>query len=306
MREKAYRAVIRLAEIIPLSIRAYLFEIAMLLVWAIDAKHRKIARINLRIAFPEMEDRKAARIIRLCYQRMGTAAAEFVHIPKMDRKYIDEHVRIEGIEYIRQSEQELGLGVITLTGHFGNWELSSHAYGTAVAPVAFIVRPVADSVWDRIVTERRECIGNRVIRKFHSAKEVMREIRRGTMVGILIDQNVDRHKGVLVDFFTKKAYTTDGIARMALALRANIHPAFIFRNPERKFHHTLRFGPAIPMDPAAPREEEVLRLTRQCNQELENAIREDPTQWLWFHRRWKTRPPGESDLYRDASVPPRK
>ena len=306
MREKAYRAVIRLAEIIPLSIRAYLFEIAMLLVWAIDAKHRKIARINLRIAFPEMEDRKAARIIRLCYQRMGTAAAEFVHIPKMDRKYIDEHVRIEGIEYIRQSEQELGLGVITLTGHFGNWELSSHAYGTAVAPVAFIVRPVADSVWDRIVTERRECIGNRVIRKFHSAKEVMREIRRGTMVGILIDQNVDRHKGVLVDLFTKKAYTTDGIARMALALRANIHPAFLFRNPGKKFHHTMRFGPAIPMDTAAPREEEVLRLTRRCNRELENAIREDPTQWLWFHRRWKTRPPGDPDLYRGASVPHRK
>jgi len=306
MREKAYRAVIRIAEIIPLPIRAYLFEIVMLLVWSIDAKHRKIARINLRIAFPEMDDRKAARIIRLCYQRMGTAAAEFVHLPKMDRKYIEEHVRMEGVEHIRKSEQELGLGVITLTGHFGNWELSSHAYGTVISPMAFIVRPVADSVWDRIVTERRECAGNRVIRKFDSAKAVMREVRRGTMVGILIDQNVDRHKGVLVDFFTQKAYTTDGIARMALALRTNIHPGFIFRNSEKKFHHTLRFGPAIMINPNAPREEEVLRLTRRCNQALENVIREDPTQWLWFHRRWKTRPPGEPDLYRDASVPPRK
>jgi KDO2-lipid IV(A) lauroyltransferase len=298
MREKAYRAVLALAEAIPLRLRAALFELVMLFVWAMDAKHRKIGRINLRIAFPEMEDREAARIIRLCYLRIGTAAAEFVHIPKVDRKYIEEHFRIEGIEHVRRSERMQGSGILAMTGHFGNWELSSHAYGTAIAPMAFIVRPIADAAWDRIVTERRERSGNRVIRKFDSAKEVMREIRRGTMVGILIDQNVDRHKGVLVDFFTKKAYTTDGIARMALALRTNIHPGFIFRDPKRKFRHTVRFGPAIPMDPEAPREEEVLRLTRRCNEELENVIREDPTQWLWFHRRWKTRPPGEPDLYR--------
>ena len=300
MREKAYRAALALTEAIPLRIRAALFELVMLIVWAIDAKHRRIGRINLRIAFPEMEDREAVRIIRLCYLRIGTAAAEFVHIPKMDRKYIEEHFRIEGVEHVRRSEREQGSGVLAMTGHFGNWELSSHAYGTVIAPMAFIVRPIADPAWDRIVTERRERSGNRVIRKFDSAKEVMREVRKGTMVGILIDQNVDRHKGVLVDLFTRKAYTTDGIARMALALRVNIHPGFIFRDPKRKFHHTVRFGPAVPMDPEAPREEEVLRLTRRCNEELENAIREDPTQWLWFHRRWKTRPPGEPDLYREV------
>jgi KDO2-lipid IV(A) lauroyltransferase len=300
MREKAYRASLRLMEAVPLGIRAALFELVMLLVWALDAKHRKIGRINLRIAFPEMGDREAARIVRLCYMRMGTAAAEFVHIPKMDRKYVEKHFRIEGVEHIRRSEQGRSLGVLAMTAHFGNWELSSHAYGVMHKPVAFIVRPLADQAWDRIVTERRECAGNRVIRKFDSAKEVVRELRRGTMVGILIDQNVDRHKGVLVDLFTKKAYTTDGIARMALSLRTNIHPGFLFRDPERKFHHTLRFGEAIPMDPAAPREEEVVRLTRRCNVELEKAIREDPTQWLWFHRRWKTRPPGEPDLYREA------
>jgi len=300
MRDKAYRLALRLVEAVPLAIRSALFELVMLLVWAVDARHRKIGRINLRIAFPEMEDREAARIVRICYMRMGTAAAEFVHIPKMGRKYIEDHIRIEGIEYVRQSEKKLGLGVLALTGHFGNWELASHTYGTMIAPMAFIVRPVPDSVWDEIVTERREWPGNRVIRKFDSAKEVMREIRRGTMVGILFDQNVDRHKGVLVDLFTKKAYTTDGIARMALALRTNIHPGFIFRHPEKKFHHTLRFGPAVPMDPNAPREEEVIRLTRRCNEELEKVIREDPTQWLWFHRRWKTRPPGEPDLYREV------
>ncbi len=297
MKEKALRAVLRMFEALPLAVRAALFEGVMHVVWAMDAKHRGIARVNLRIAFPEMGDREASRITRLCYIRMGTAAAEFIHIPKMDRRYIDEHFRFEGAEHLRRTQEELGLGPLAMTGHVGNWELLSHVYGTVIEPLSFIVRPLKDPLVDAIVTERREWSGNRVIRKEDSAKEVVRAIRRKMLVGILIDQNVDRHKGVLVDFFSKPAYTTDGIARLGLAMKTNIHTAFIFRDPRRKFHHTLRFGPPIPMDPDAPRDEEVVRLTRRCNEELEKVIREDPTQWLWFHRRWKTRPPGEPDPY---------
>ncbi len=297
MKEKFLRAVLRIFEAVPLSLRAAFFEAVMCCVWAADAKHRHIARVNLRIAFPEMGDGEASRIIRLCYVRMGTAAAEFIEIPKMDGAYLADHFAIEGADHIERTREDLGLGPLAMTGHFGNWELLSHVYGTVVAPVAFIVRPLKDPVLDVIVTERREWTGNHVIRKEDSAKEVMRALRRKMMVGILIDQNVDRHKGVLVDFFTKPAYTTDGIARLALAIRTNIHPAFIFRDPRRKFHHTLWFGPPIAMDPEAARDAEVARLTRRCNEELEKVIRKDPSQWLWFHRRWKTRPSGELDPY---------
>jgi KDO2-lipid IV(A) lauroyltransferase len=300
VKEKLFRAILKFLEAIPLSLRAALFEAVMLGVWAFDARHRRVGRINLRIAFPEMEDREASRIVRLCYLRMGTSAAEFVHLPKMDAGYIAKHIRVEGAEHIRKATEELGLGPLAMTGHFGNWELLSFVTGGVFGPVAVIVRPLKSAAFDRIVSERRELNGNRVIRKEDSAKLVMREIRKKTMVGILIDQNVEPHKGIPVDFFTRKAYTTFGIARLALALRTTVHPGFIFRDPKRKFHHTVRFGPPIPMDPEAPREEEVFRLTRRCNEELEKAIREDPTQWLWFHRRWKDRPPGEPDLYEEA------
>ncbi|GAB4367689.1 MAG: lysophospholipid acyltransferase family protein [Deltaproteobacteria bacterium] len=297
--ERFYRGMVRLFEAIPLAARAVLFETIMTGLWAIDARHRRVARANLRIAFPEMRDRDASRIIRTCYRRMGTSAAEFLQLPRIDREYIRRRIRIEGIEHLQASWEERGLGPLILTGHFGNWELSSHVFGIMIAPMAFIVRPLKNRYLDRIVTERRECIGNRVIRKQNSAKEVMRAVRNRTAVGILIDQNVDRKKGVLVDLFTKTAYTTDGIARLALALRTNIHSGFLFRDPVRKFHHVLRFGPAIPMDPDAPREEETIRLTRRCNEELEKAIRQDPAQWFWLHRRWKTRPPGEPKLYEE-------
>lgn len=297
MSERGYRALLRILERIPLALRAWIFEGLLLLVWAADRKHRRIGRINLRIAFPGMGEREASRIIRRCYMRMGTAAAEFVEIPRMDRAYVERHFRIEGLEHLDPPGEGRPVGPLGMTGHFGNWELLSHAYATMVEPIAVIVRPLKNPHLDRIVEERRSTSGVRVIRKFDSAKEILREIRRKTMVGILVDQNVDVHKGVLVDFFSMKAYTTDGIARIALAAKAPVHSAFIYRDPQRKFHHTIRFGPRLPMDSDAPRDEEVLRLTRLCNRELEQAIRRSPEQWLWFHRRWKTRPPGEPNPY---------
>ena len=298
MKERFARLLLRFLEAVPLPALAAFCEAVMLLVCAVDRKHRRIARINLGIAFPEMGDAEADRIIRACYRQMGTSAAEFVHLPKMDAAYIREHFRIEGAEYVRESLEGRNQPAMAMTGHFGNWELLSHVYGSVIAPAAFIVRPLKSRILDRIVTERRECVGNTVIPKEDSLKDLMRVLRKRILLGILIDQNVDRHKGILVDFFTRKAYTTYGIARLALAMHAAIHPAFIFRDPERKFHHRLRFGPPIAIDSAAPREEEVARVTRRCNEELEKVIREAPDQWMWFHRRWKTRPVGEPKIYR--------
>jgi KDO2-lipid IV(A) lauroyltransferase len=297
VKERIVRAILRALEALPLPVLAAACEAAMLAAWAVDRKHRRIARVNLRIAFPEMGDSEASRIIRKCYQQLGTSAAEFVHIPRMDAAYIREHVRIEGAEHVRISMKERKLPTLVMTGHFGNWELQSHAYARVVEPLAFIVRPLKSGIFDRIVTGRREIAGNVVIRKEDSAKAVMRVLRRNMFVGILIDQNVDRHKGVLVELFGRKTYTTFGIARLALAMRGAIHPGFLFRDAKRKFHHVLRFGPPIAIDWDAPREIEVERVTRRCNEELEKAIREAPDQWLWFQPRWKTRHAGEPDVY---------
>ena len=299
MKERLARILLGMLEAVPLPLMAFILEGLMLLIWAVDRKHRRIARINLRIAFPEMAEGEAQRIIRRAYRRMGTSAAEFIHIPRMDDRYIREHFRIEGLEHLRESMEREGRPAMVMTGHFGNWELLSHVYGAVVAPAAFIVKPLRSPILDAIVTERREWAGNTVIRQTESAKVVMKLLRRKVLVGILIDQNVDRHKGVLVDFFGRKTYTTDGIARLALAMRAAVHPGFIFGDPTGKFHHLLRFGPAIPMDYGAPREEEVPRITRRCNEELEKAIREAPGQWIWFQPRWKSRHKDEPDVYRE-------
>jgi len=297
VKERFARFALRLLEAIPLPAIAFFLEGVMLIVWAIDRKHRRIARINLKIAFPEMDEKEAGRIIRHCYRQMGTSAAEFIHIPKMDENYLRKRVSVEGLEHIEKSAHE-GRPILILTGHFGNWELSSNVYSLLIAPMAFIVKPLRSPIMDAIVTERRQFWGNTVIRQTESAKQVVKFLRRKVMVGILIDQNVDRHRGVLVEFFGRKTYTTDGIARLALALHAAIHPGFIFRDPADKFRHTLWFGPAVPMDLGAPKEEEILQLTHRCNQELEKVIQRAPDQWFWFQPRWKSRHSDEPDVYK--------
>ena len=301
MKERLARFALRVAEVIPISVLAFFFEGIMLIVWAISRKHRRIARINLKIAFPEMNDKEARRITRRCYQRIGTSAAEFIHFPNIDERYVREHIRIEGMEHIEKSARE-GRPRLVLTGHFGNWELSSHAFSLMVAPMAFIVKPFRSPIIDAIVTERRQLGGNAIIRQSESAKQVIKFLRKNYMVGILIDQNVDRHRGVFVNLFGRKTYTTDGIARLALAMRAAIHPGFIFRDPANKFRHTICFGPDLPMDYDAPREEEIITLTRRCNQELEKAIQKAPDHWIWFQARWKSRHSDEPDIYREEEI----
>lgn len=296
-RGKPLRSCLRVLEAAPLAVRAAFLEAVMLGAWAAGREGRRVARINLGIAFPGLAEAEAERIVRLCYVRLGTSLAEFLHIPRMDEAYLARHFRIEGAESLQATEEASADGALTVSGHFGNWELMAYVYGRIVGPVAFVVRTFQDEILDAFVDERRRLGGNRTIRKSGSVKEVLRAIRSGTTVGILMDKNVKPSKGVAVEFFGRRAFTTPWVARLALATGTRVHSAFIFRDPHRRFHHTLRIGPALPMDLAAPREEETVRLTRRCNEEIESAIRREPAQWVWFYRRWAVKGGGGPDPY---------
>ena len=309
MSDRLLNAAIRVLERVPTPLLAAVFESLCSVAWAVDRRHRGYARINLGIAFPGIGERDARRITHRLYRGMGTGLAELIRMPRMDRGYLERHIRIEGAEHLERSRRETGLGCILMTGHFGNWELFAHALSLLLEPISVVARSRESGALDRAITERRKLSGNRVIRRDRAARSILTALRGKTHVGVLIDQDVPRGKGVFAPFFGLEASTTDGIARLALSTGANIHPAFIHRDPERKFRHVLRFGPAIPMDRSADREAEVLALTARCNEGLERAIRIGPSDWMWIHRRWKTRPPGQESPYprrkKRASAPHR-
>jgi KDO2-lipid IV(A) lauroyltransferase len=153
-----------------------------------------------------------------------------------------------------------------------------------------LVRPLDNPRIDRLISRCRALSGNHLIEKKESARAILKALAANQAVGILVDQNVSLDEGVFVDFFGVPACAGTAFVRLAARSGAAVIPGFaLWSEAERRY--VLRFYP--PLEITGDAEEDTRRLHRQ----LEAVIREHPDQWLWIHRRWKTRPPGEPSLY---------
>jgi KDO2-lipid IV(A) lauroyltransferase len=180
--------------------------------------------------------------------------------------------------------------VLVATAHLGNWELSAFAHAWMTAPMNIVVRPLDNPQIDAMVEQRRGLSGNRVIQKRDAARGILRALAANEAVGILIDQNTTLDQGVFIDFFGRKACAGSAFAKIAQHSGAAVVPGYALWS-EQEQRYILRFYPAIEMTG------EVVADTQRIHSQLESIIREHPDQWLWIHRRWKTRPPGEEPLY---------
>jgi len=158
-----------------------------------------------------------------------------------------------------------------------------------------VARPLDNPLIDRLVEDRRALRGNRIILKRDYARIILKALAANQTVGILVDQNTALDSGVFVDFFGIPASAGTGFAKLAKRSGAAVIPGFALWS-DRERRHVLRFYPPIPMtgDP--------VRDTQAVQAHLEEVIREYPDQWLWIHRRWKTRPPGSRSPYGTESV----
>ena len=250
---------------------------------------RRVARRNLAMALPEFTPARHAQIVDGVFHSIARILVTFAKFPSIRRGYLGKWIRLEGGEYFDQA-REAGRGVLVATAHLGNWELSAFAHALMTAPMNVVVRPLDNPLIDRMVEHRRALSGNRTIGKKDFARAILKALAANQAVGILIDQNESLDTGVFVDFFGVKACASPGFARFASHSGAAVIPGFALWN-QQEGRYVLRFYPAIPMsgDPAAD--------TQALHAVLERVIREYPDQWLWIHRRWKTRPPGEAPLY---------
>jgi len=258
---------------------------------------RRAAMENLRLAFPKWSGKQRRAAIRGMVRQLGWMGAEFAHFPSYKKKNIERIVLLDGFENFA-SAQSRGKGVLFLTGHMSAWELAPFAQGLFGYPLHFLVRAIDNARVDALVTRYRCLSGNSPIEKNQSARAVLRVLAAGGTVGILADHNTLLSEGVFVDFFGIPACTTAGLARFALHTDAAVVPGFLHWDAAlRKYR--LCFEPAVELvrtgDDAADIRENTQRFTRV----VENCIRRNPDQWLWLHRRWKTRPPGAPAIYRD-------
>jgi Kdo2-lipid IVA lauroyltransferase/acyltransferase len=256
---------------------------------------RRAAQANLQIAFPEWSERKRDEVIRRMIQQVGWLAGEFSQLPKYTRENIEQIVVIDGFENFDAAKRR-GKGVLFLTGHMSAWELSSFAHALYGYPLHFLVRPVANGRLDSLVNGYRCLSGNRPIDKNKSARAILKVLGDAGTVGILMDHNTSLDEGVFVNFFGVPASTSSGLARLALRRDAAVVPGFLIWDSARR-KYRLRFEPAVELSRTEDEEADVLENTQRFTRVIEQHVRSYPDQWLWVHKRWKTRPPGDPPIY---------
>jgi len=246
---------------------------------------RKIAMRNLELAgLPNREE-----IADGVFRSIARLVVHFARFPRMTPANIHHWIRYDGLDNFTTALAK-GRGVLVATAHLGNWELSAFAHAWMTAPMHIVVRPLDNARIDELVEHRRALSGNHIIRKKEAAREILRALSKGEAVGILMDQNVGLTEGVFVDFFGVKACAGTAFVKFAHHSKAVVVLGFALWSDTEK-RYILRFYPEIPMSGNVQED------TQRIHSMLEGVIREYPDQWLWIHRRWKTRPPGERSIY---------
>lgn len=250
---------------------------------------RRVGLRNLAVAMPALTADERRRIIDGVFRSIARLLVTFAKFPRMNRDNIHGWIRYEGFEHFEQARAR-GRGVLFATAHLGNWELSAFAHALLTGPMHVVVRPLDNRLLDRLVERRRALCGNRIIEKKDFARGILKALAANEAVGILADQNTSLEQGVFVDFFGIPACTNSSLARLAAHTGAAVIPGFaLWSEAERRY--VLRFYPPVEIHG------ELIADTQRIQKAIEEAIRQYPDQWLWIHKRWKTRPPGEPPLY---------
>ena len=263
--------------------------------WLLLPKLRRTGLRNLELALPEMTAGERRALLRRLYRYLGWQLGEFCQMPRYTRENTRDGFRYEGLEHYLAA-RERGRGVLIVTGHLGAWELSSFWHSLMGHPMAMVIRRLDNARVDRMVNAIRCLHGNRVVHKDDFARGLLAAMRAGETVGILMDTNMTPPQGVFVPFFGVAACTASGLARVALRTGAAVLPGFLVWEAGEK-RYVLRFGAEIPVTRSGDDERDILENTARFTAAIEGFVRRYPDQWLWVHRRWKTRPAGEAPLY---------
>ncbi len=256
---------------------------------------RRVGMRNLAMVFPEKSEAEHRRLLRASFANLGRLLGELGHMKRYDTARLRKLVEYDGLEHYTAAAAR-GKGIILLTAHFGVWELSAFAHARFGHPMNVLVRRLDNPLIENIIEGIRTASGNKTLDKNRSIRTVLTVLRRGECVGILADLNMVRNQGIFCDFLGIQACTTPMPAMLALRGDAAVIPAFLVWQPE-KGRYRLLFRPAVEIVRTGDTQADVAVNTERFMKAIGDVVREHPEQWLWIHRRWKTRPEGEPELY---------
>lgn len=268
------------------------YRLAALIGWVaykVDKRHRTVARDNLKIAFPEMSDAERERTVRAVYRHFISMIIEIAHIPyKLSlttwRQYIHLQGHLPVLKAIMQRRP-----ILVVTGHYGNWEMAGYLFGVYNCNPHSIYRKLDNPFLDRWLRQFREHTGQRMIPKKGGFEQMEEVLGSGGMLCTVGDQDAGA-KGLFVDFFGKPASTHKAMALMAIQNNAVVVIGAA-RRINNRFEYDVHISDVIDPADFPTGRDAVAQLTRRMMAGLEEIIRQDPTQYLWLHRRWKHKPP---------------
>jgi len=274
-------------------------RVAEALAWAVYRFHSRLRRVgerNLDMAFPELTDKsEKVELLRGLFRHLGWQLVEVCRLPRYTVENTRGWMRTEGLDHYLAAKAR-GKGVLIVTGHLGAWELSGFYHSMMGYTMSVVVRTLDNRMLDKFVNDNRCKHGNRMLSKDDFGRGLLTAMRKGETVAILMDTNMTPPQGEFVDFFERKACTATGVAHIALKTGAAVLPAFMLWE-EAEGRYVLHFGPELKFARTGDPQADILAATQQCTSAIESWIRRYPDQWLWIHRRWKTRPAGEPGLY---------
>ena len=285
------RAAIAVVRIMPHWLVRSVGSTLGLIVYVVDAPHRRIALQNLEVAFPTRSPAERRAIARGAFAHFGRLLFELLKFGTLTNEQILKRVEIEGADRVRSAYAQ-GRGVLFVTGHFGSWELHSLAHGLAFEGIGVLARALDNPRLNTLLEQIRERTGNFTIYRRETVRRVMRTLDAGHGVAILIDQHIMSRDAIYVDFFSRPAATTSLVAALALRTGAPVIPVFALPLPRGRYKLVYEH-PVEP--PPADAANAVHDFTQRCTDVLEMYVRRNPEQWLWMHRRWRQLPEGEDN-----------
>jgi len=254
---------------------------------------------SLAIAYPEKTAGERHILLRGTFESLGRVLGEVSQFSKYSKEQIAALVDFELDDYVAPLYERIkreGRGVLITTGHLGNWELLVQGWAAWHEPMSYLARPIDNPMIEDLTVAIRTKFGNRPLNKTNSARTAIRLLREGEIVGVLADVNAHPKEGVFVPFFGTPASTNAGPATLAIRTNSLIFPIFCIYDRSTGTYK-IEHGEAIEPSNSGNRDADILATTKAFTAEIEKMIRAYPDQWLWIHKRWKTRPPGEQSLY---------
>lgn len=291
----AVRVVLAILAVLPLSWAMGIGRGMARLAYILAGRLRRTGEINLKLAFPEKSDAERKQLLLGCFRNLGRVLGMFAKISSSSPDDLREMFEISGLEQL-ENVKAMNRGSIRFTAHLGCWELTSFGPSLHGYPFSFLVRRLDNPMIEQLVDGARTRFGNQTVDKLSAARGMLKIIRTNGTIGLLIDLNTLDAEAIFVDFFGVPASTTFVVAKLALRTEAPIVPIFApWDESKKKF--TVQVHPPLIPQPTGDEEADIRALTTELSLLVENAIRRNPDQWLWIHRRWKTRPPGEPAIY---------